>query len=155
MIKKIGTFDHKKVLKEYESIPISYRQMDQFCIQGVIEDGDPLYGSRRISEMSNKETDFIYPLFDLPYINSLLKDYCLVRTRFMNTPKKSCLSYHRDPTNRVHFPIITNDDVFFVVEDQVGRMNELGIVYLLSATKKHTIVNASLHNRIHIVGVLP
>jgi hypothetical protein len=154
MIKKIGTFDHKKMLQEYETIPISYRQNDQFCIQGVMKNDDPLYGSRRISEMSHKEADFIYPLFNLPYTNSLLKEYGLVRTRIMNLPKKHCLSYHYDPTNRVHFPLITNEDVFYVVEDKICRMNEPGVVYKLEAVKKHTVVNASLKHRIHIVGVL-
>lgn len=150
-ILKIGQFDSEKMLNEIRELGI---KENQFCLQGVYGISDYLYGSRRIDEMEHKESEFVCPLFDLPYTNFIIEEYNLVRTRVMNISKKTCLSYHRDPTNRVHFPLVTNDDVFFIIEDRIERMNEKNIVYELEATKKHTIVNASLKNRIHVVGVI-
>jgi len=155
MIRKIGTFDSEKILKEINSLNISYKQHNQFCLQGVEKNSDPLYGARKITEMNHNENDFKKFLFEIPYTNFLLEEFQLVRSRVMNVEKKSCLSYHKDPSDRVHFPLITNDDVFYVIEDKVFRMNEKNVIYLLPSTKKHTIVNASTKDRLHLVGVAP
>ena len=75
------------------------------------------------------------------------------RARYMALKPKSCLTYHKDNDNilRVHIPIHTNDNCFFVNEDIVGRMQVPGRAYIFNNQVKHTAVNASRENRVHIV----
>lgn len=150
-VTKIGNFDQNRMLEEIQSLSIDE---DQFCLQGVKGIDDYLYGSRKIDEMNHSEEEFTEFLFDLPYTNSLLKKFNVYRARVMSLPKKYCMTYHYDPTNRIHFPLISNEDFFFIVDDFVYRMNEQNSVYILEATKKHTAANASLKTRIHVIGCI-
>ena len=90
--------------------------------------------------------------YDLPYTNSVLSDLKMYRSRLMNMPPKYCYSYHKDPTPRMHIPLITNENCFFVVDDEVIRLPADGNHYLIDTRKIHTFVNASWHHRLHIVG---
>ena len=65
----------------------------------------------------------------------------------------TCLSYHVDPDSiRYHIPLITDADAFFVVDDMVERMPDIGRLYSLQTNVKHTAINASTSaNRLHIV----
>jgi hypothetical protein len=75
------------------------------------------------------------------------------RIRFMNMSPISCLSYHVDPDLlRYHIPLFTNEDAFFVVNDRVERMPEIGRLYSLQTNVKHTAINGSRdQNRLHLV----
>jgi len=75
------------------------------------------------------------------------------RARYMALKPKSCLTYHVDQDNimRIHIPIITNNNCFFVNEDRVGRMETTGKAYVFNSTVKHTAVNASRETRVHLV----
>ena len=77
----------------------------------------------------------------------------MVRTRIMTMSSKTCYSYHWDLSSRIHLPLVTNDDCFFVIEDNVYRTPADGSVYRVDTTKKHTFVNASFEKRIHIMGI--
>ena len=74
------------------------------------------------------------------------------RIRFMRLLPKTCLTLHKDPDEfRYHIPLETGFNCFFVVGEQVYRMPTLGETYLLDTRDLHTAVNASIHNRVHIV----
>ena len=75
------------------------------------------------------------------------------RIRFMNMTPTTCLSYHLDPDHiRYHIPLITNEDSFFVVNDTVEKMPEVGRLYSLQTNVKHTAINGSrTENRLHLV----
>ncbi len=74
------------------------------------------------------------------------------RARLMRMKPKSCLTYHKDDsTVRVHVPIITNEACFFINNDIVGKMHKEGCVYLYDVASKHTAVNASREDRVHLV----
>ena len=96
--------------------------------------------------------DFNKFAFDLPYTNSVMANLGMYRSRLMKMSSKTCYSYHRDPTKRIHIPLITNDKCFFVIDDEVSYYPADGSHYLVDTTKKHTFVNASREDRIHIVG---
>jgi len=129
---------------------------DQMCLQGVSKDMDPFYGSRRIADMGDyKETDFKHFLFpELDYTNSVIEELNLFRTRIMKSPKKSCLTWHVDPSMRVHIPLKTNDQCFLLIDRTAHHLKDDGSVYLCDTTKPHTAINASLHARTHLVGVI-
>ena len=147
--------DTYRIVTEIDSLLADITEFkDQICLQGISKDMDPFYGSRRIDEMDYKETDFKHFLFpELDYTNSVIEDLNLFRTRIMRLPKKSCLTYHRDPTMRVHIPVYTNEQCFLLIDRTAHHLKDDGSVYLCDTTKPHTAINASLHPRTHLVGV--
>lgn len=102
------------------------------------------------------ETEFtmICDYFSKSYVSDLvqhLKDrYGVFRGRFMLMGYKTCLSMHVDNTPRLHIPLITNPDCFMVVDDIVCRL-EAQKVYLVDTRLKHTAINASAKDRLHLV----
>lgn len=136
--------DH--ILFELESLP-EYK--DQLSLQ-VTADGAS--GEGKLQYLNNKEEDFNKFAYNLPYTNSVLSDLGMYRSRLMRMRPKTCYSYHQDPTPRMHIPLITDDNCFFVVDDEVVRLPADGNHYLIDTRKKHTFVNGSDINRLHIVG---
>lgn len=97
------------------------------------------------------EEDYTKPIYDIPYINSLMERHGMLRSRVMRMKKKYCYFRHTDRFARVHIPLVTNKDNFFVLDDKVYYL-PIGEVYLTDTTLYHTFVNASQEERIHIVG---
>lgn len=74
------------------------------------------------------------------------------RVRLMRLEPKTCYTYHKDLEEfRFHLPLSTNKKCFFVVDDQVCRMEELLTLYKLRTNLIHTAVNASFEIRDHLV----
>ena len=153
-----------KILTELDSIS-ELSKHNQVMLQTVQGCTDPLYGTgsllqdhngtmeERVNLVREIEKEFIVPMFrGLVYTNAVLKDLGMYRSRVMIMKPKECYSYHVDPTPRIHIPLITNADCFFVIEDEVKRIPADGNHYYVDTTRKHTFVNASFEKRIHIVG---
>lgn len=139
------------ILLELERYLPTYK--DQICLQSINGNTDPFYGTGRITDLVHKEEEFVEPTFkDLEYTNSIIQKLGMYRTRVMSMPPKTCYTYHRDYTQRMHIPLITNENCFFVIDDEVVRLPADGNHYLINTTKKHTFVNASMKHRIHIIG---
>jgi hypothetical protein len=136
--------DH--ILLEIESLP-EYKT--QLSLQ-ITSDGNS--GEGKLEKLNHVEKDFNIFAYDLPYTNSVLAQLGMYRSRLMRMKPKTCYSYHWDPTKRMHIPLITNEDNFFVIDDEVSRYPADGSYYLVDTTKKHTFVNASFDSRVHIVG---
>ena len=142
--------DIKKILLELDKLPL---YESQISLQGCKIDDDPFMGIGKTKDLKYKETEFIIPLFpELKYINSILKDLKMYRTRVMRMAPKTCYTYHKDYSKRIHIPLITNEKCMFIIDDKVMRYPADGNYYHLDTTKMHTAVNASLKERIHIVG---
>jgi hypothetical protein len=138
--------DVEHILLELESLP----EYDTQLSLQVTSSGSS--GEGKLNNLDFLEKDFIVFAYDLPYTNSILSELGMYRTRLMNMKPKTCYSYHWDPTKRMHIPLITNENNFFVIDDEVSRYPADGSYYLIDTTKKHTFVNASFENRLHIVG---
>ncbi len=143
--------DIDRILLELDMLP-DYK--DQISLQGIEGQTDPTYGTGRITHIDAAETDFCYPLFDMTYVNELLSSLNMYRTRLMNMSGKTCYTYHQDYTRRVHIPLITNENCFFVIDDEVIRYPADGSVYIADTRRMHTFVNASTQNRLHLVGCI-
>jgi len=139
--------DIERILLEIEALP-SDKQVSLQTNDVNIK--DHLVGTGRPIKM--KEFDFIHPLFDLTYINELMKEMKLYRTRIMRMPPKSCYSLHKDFSLRLHIPLVTNEKCFLVIDNEVIRYPADGNFYILNAKKEHTAVNASLKERIHLIA---
>lgn len=153
MIKKIGEVDIEKILLEIEMVP-DFKK-NQVMLQTVKGSNDPYYGIGKSTDLQHKEKEFVEPLYDMPYLNSIFKKLNWARSRLMRVQNKSNYSWHYDGTCRAHIPLITNDNNFFIIEDQIYRMPADGGIYIADTTKYHTFVNASFEDRIHIVGASP
>ena len=111
-------YDLNKILDEIKILP---KWDTAICLQGTETIKDPFAGIGKAINLPEKEIEFKYTLFDLPYINSIIEEHNLYRVRLMKLKSKTCYSYHQDQCKRFHIPLITNDNCFFVIEDEIKR----------------------------------
>lgn len=144
-------YDLSKIIKELELLP---EYDTQIYLQGNSKDMDPLGPTKgdNYLNVDKTENDYWIPLFDMPYINSILTEHDLVRTRVMRMRKKTCYYYHKDVTKRLHIPIVTDPHCFLLVDEKMIHLPATGEAYIVDTTKMHTALNASKQDRIHIVG---
>ena len=143
--------DIYRILNEIDTLLSTISDFDnQICIQGITSDMDPFYALIKLLSLFPFKF-FLFP--ELDYTNSIIEDMDLYRTRIMTLPKKSCLTYHSDPTMRVHIPLETNDQCFMLIDRTAHHLKDDGSAYLCYTTKLHTAINASLSPRTHLVGV--
>lgn len=115
-----------------------------------------------IGWLKPSSTEFEYCYTHPELTNSIFEEYinCLpyqvFRTRIMILGPKSNYIPHKDPTPRLHIPLITNKETAFLFPDDnyMYQMNADGSVYWVDTTRYHTFVNWSNENRIHIVSVI-
>ena len=143
------TINLARVIKELNVLPEYQRQI---CLQGTEEDDDPFLGcGRRHGKF--KEEELIVPLFDIPYTNSIIKKFGLYRTRVLRLFPHQCYTYHKDPTKRIHIPLISNEKCFMIVGKKLMQLPADGSYHLIDTTQLHTAINAhERKERIHIVG---
>ena len=149
-------FDVDKILDVYNSVK-SYENQDHQI--GITSTGnnDMTSGTGRIESLKFNEEDFniLNSVFADTYIeevhNILVKQYNVIRGRFMKLSGKKCYTYHVDPTWRLHIPLIANPSSIFIIDDKVYRLPEKGKVYLVNTTLVHSAINMSEHDRLHIV----
>lgn len=142
----------ERILLELELLP---KFDTQISIQGVLGNKDPLYGTGKLAKLKHTEEEFTVPNFSgLVYTNYVLEKLGMYRTRLMNLKPKTCYSYHRDPTVRLHIPLTTNDNCFFVIDDEVIRYPADGNYFIVDTRKMHTAVNTSYEDRLHLVGCI-
>jgi hypothetical protein len=155
----------------------------QICLNTVTENSDDysigigslIYDWNRsydeIDEFGNKKTVLVK--FENPYVESdfkflcnqfkgtlfehvyyeLEKVYNIGRVRIMKSKSKTCLTWHKDDTSRVHYPIKTQRGCFMVIEDEIMHL-EQNMWYWTDTTVKHTAFNSSLEDRIHLVATI-
>ena len=100
---------------------------------------------------------FVPILMDTYFKNiydTLSKHYKLGRVRVLKLNSRTCLSYHRDPENRLHIPIITNPGALMIVDNESYHMKADGGVYYMNTAKYHTALNGGNESRIHLVATI-
>ena len=147
-------YDLSMIVQELAALP---DYTNQIYLQGTDSNMDPIaptIGANYL-DADAKEQDYCVPLFDIPYINSIMIEHDLSRTRVMKMHKKTCYYWHNDVTQRLHIPVITNPHCFLVFEDGPVHLPATGEAYVIDTRKFHSAMNASKEDRIHIVGCLP
>ena len=153
----IKHLDMEKIHKELKQIP-EYEK--QIMLQGVEGQRDPFFGIGRTTSFDYFEEEFNEPLFDMPYINLIMDELNMFRTRLMKMEPHTCYSWHRDKTPRIHIPIITHQNCQFVLAEKDWDVNSeskskhlhAGEVHYIDTTRLHTAFNGSDITRVHIVG---
>ena len=138
------------VEQELLTLPVSKQQI---MLQGASATDSPFEGVGRIDKMKLPEENYIVPLFDIPYINTLITKYKMYRTRVMTLDQKRCYSYHQDPTYRVHIPVVTNTRSWLMIDEQLYKL-AAGEAYIVNTKYMHTAINADNNPRTHIVGCI-
>jgi hypothetical protein len=132
-------------------------------LQGTYDNLDPFFGVGKWSSLGLRENykaiDFVVPIFNIPYINSIMENLKMFRTRIMKLVPRECYTYHYDYTKRIHIPIVTDKNCFIVENNQLKHLPADGNYYVFDTTKMHTAFNGSggingsqKVDRIHIVG---
>ena len=144
-------YDLEIIKKELESLP---EYDTQLYLQGDTKDMDANEPIKNYLLVDETEKDFNVPLFDIPYINSILKENNLVRTRIMKMKPKTCYYWHHDKTKRLHIPIQTHEHCFLLLDNDRIHPPADGTAYEVDTRLNHTALNCSKIDRIHIVGVI-
>jgi hypothetical protein len=169
--------EHQKMLDENI---INYKNDNQICMTTIPEKPDDIYFGKHslwfdwtkkyeeIDEYGNKKItvpkkDILYNEEDFTHLCDRFKDtlfekvynelnaaYKLGRVRFMKTQPKSCFSWHRDSSSRIHYPLKTQDGCFMVIENEVVHMPK-HTWWWTNTEEYHTAVNSSSEERIHVV----
>ena len=144
-------YDLELIKEELATLP---EWKSQIYLQGDDPEMDPLEPTQGQNYLLVDKTEelYAYPLFDMPYINSIMKEHDLCRTRVMMMKPKTTYYWHNDATKRLHIPIVTHEHCFLVLEDERIHLPADGTAYVVDTTKYHTAMNCSKINRIHIVG---
>lgn len=106
----------------------------------------------KLENIPGSETDYVYPIFsEAKLINHYLKEFGLCRARIMINNPKECMTIHKDPSPRIHIPVISNENCLMIIDKQ-GYFLAPGKIYWTDTRKPHTAMNGSYEKRIHIVG---
>jgi len=97
------------------------------------------------SQFKNTKFEEIY--------KELSNKYTLGRVRLMRSKSKTCLSWHTDKSIRLHYPLKTQEGCLMIIEDEVMHLTK-DTWWMTNTTGKHTAVNASREDRIHLVAVI-
>lgn len=109
-----------------------------------------------VGRRQNSETLYsnLNDFFKNTVFEKIINEYQLKRTRLMWTYPYACYSMHRDESPRIHIPIVTNSQCFFVFKKGLIEHLSLGNVYWVDTRKFHTFINCSEFPRLHLVGVV-
>lgn len=144
-------YDLEKIKFELESLPDYSNQIYLQGTHGSMDPIEPTQGDNYLTVDIN-EKDYYVPLFNIPYINSIMNEHKLVRTRVMKMKPKTCYYWHNDTTKRLHIPVITHEHCFLLLDNERVHLPADGSAYVIDTTKMHTALNCSKINRVHIVG---
>lgn len=100
------------------------------------------------------EINELNPFFKNTIFESLILEYNLVRTRLMWSGPFSCYSMHQDDNPRIHIPIVTNHECYFLFKDLPPQHMPLDYLYWVDTRKSHTFINCSDYQRLHLVGIV-
>jgi len=85
--------------------------------------------------------------------NLLNEKYILGRVRIFKSEPKTCLTWHTDASQRLHYPIKTQSGCFMVIEDEIKHLDQ-DKWWMADTSKLHTAFNSSKESRIHLVAVI-
>lgn len=155
-------YEAKELYSVYQRDQINLRKPHNIDdMLGITYGSGSLYQKGEVFDNDKSWNEYISIFKDL-YLVEVLKELeehvwfqhrsYIGRARLMRMKPKTCLTYHKDDSSmRLHIPIVTNEGCFFINNEIVGKMHDTGRLYLYDVKSKHTAVNASREDRIHLV----
>lgn len=167
MIKLIEEIDSQKVIDEFLKLDPQIEWVDmlskgkQAGLQYANKDANNIWseGTGALAGLDNPELKYknLNPVLHDTIFEEIINRYNLVRTRFMWVNPMSCYSIHRDMSPRIHVPIITNPECYFLLKQESTATIEhlsVGNVYWVDTRITHTFMNCSYEPRLHLIGVV-
>ena len=159
MIKVVKIIDINPILESYSKIEsdmvwTEYGHKGKQTGLQYYNNEDPWSSSVGISRSRELEYNRLNPFFKDTIFEELIKEYDLKRTRLMWVYPFACYSMHSDTTPRIHIPIITNLECYFVFKNGLMEHLKIGSSYWVDTRLHHTFINCSEHKRLHLVGVV-
>jgi hypothetical protein len=158
-IQIIESIDITPILEYYHSIESDIKWTNyghkgkQAGIQ-YLAGQDPWSGAVGRSQGKELEYDQLNPYFAGTIFEQIVDKFKFKRTRLMWVGSNSCYSMHTDSTPRVHIPLITNPECYFVFKNGVPSHLATGFVWYTNTTLPHTFMNCSEYPRLHLVGAI-
>ena len=88
--------------------------------------------------------------------NIIKTKYSVGRVRLLKSQPYTCMNWHIDPIPRLHYPIQTDQACMMIIEDEVYHLPHEEWTFAHTDKGKHTALNASQIDRIHLVAdILP
>jgi hypothetical protein len=158
--------DWREVSKKYNYPQINLKRPASVSDRdGVLYGAGSLFKDGKMWEHESSWTDYIGDFCHLYTVrnvcntfehiaNMMFNGSKIGRVRYMVMKPKSCLTYHSDPEDicRLHIPIITSEGAMFINDRTVDVMDQCGSVYIFNSNVKHTAINASREDRVHLVA---
>ena len=109
-----------------------------------------------VGKSTGGETQYtdLNPFFKNTIFENIINEYDLKRTRLMWVFPKSCYSLHQDETPRIHIPLITNPECYFLFNPGLLRHLDINSIWWVNTKLKHTFLNCSEEPRLHLVGIV-
>ena len=160
LIKILDKIDIEPILKSYNELESNIQWTDypttkQVGLQYRIENdpwSDAVGSSRSNLNKTWYENVSINPYFKDTIFEEIIVKCKMTRTRLIWVKPFSCYSLHVDNEPRLHIPIITNNQCFFVFKEMPIYYMEPGNLYWANTTKLHTFINCSSEPRLHLIS---
>lgn len=156
MIKIIKQINAGKILETYHKLEntivwTQFGNAKQTGLQYILNE-DPWTSAVGKSKGDDFSSSLLNPFFTGTIFEDIINEFSLKRSRLMWLGDKTCYSMHNDATARIHIPIITNDQCYFVFESGHVENLKFGFVYYVDTRCLHTAMNGSNLWRLHLVG---
>lgn len=158
-LKSIDFYDFFITYKKLESQIVWHEDLNkgkQTSVQ-YMEGEDPFLSSIGKLKKNCHENYYnkLNPLFKNTVFENIINDYKLVRSRLMWVYGKTCYSIHKDPSKRIHIPIVTNKNCLFIFPEIPKLIHlPIGKAYSVDTTKQHSFCNFSEEPRLHFLGCI-
>jgi len=159
MIKIIDKIDITELLASYHKLEKDIQWTDyghkgkQAGLQ-YSEPDDPWTSAVGKSKGQELSYSTINPFFKNTIFDEIIQKYNLSRTRLLWSGPFSCYSMHKDSTPRIHVPLITNPECYFVFKAGLIQHMPINAVYRTNTILRHTFINCSDFPRLHLVGAV-
>lgn len=159
LIKFVESIDASAILAEYSKLEPNIVWTDygfkgkQCGLQHKIDE-DQWASAVGRSSGNEFESSILNPFFKNTIFEELIDKYKLFKTRLMWLSPYACYSMHRDESPRIHIPLVTNEQCYFVFKALPPYHLALNKVYLTDTTYGHSFMNCSDLPRLHLVGAV-
>jgi hypothetical protein len=141
MLKKIGkTFDHAQILAEYLSFQEGNILPDKYKVDTIFNNG--------YTELAINTCPYTVSICE-----ELKKDCKFNFVVFRLVASRTTFLFHTDDDVAVpvyHIPVTTNEGCFFIFNNHLFPMQELGQLYAVNPREYHNFINGGLTPRLHV-----